>query len=207
MVPSPLLLPPWVVFWISFPHFFFQRVPPSRTCPPSDFFDGLSHCIGFFTTSPSHDSPHTFCKFAYRKGKPVCIHISLAILHVLVWKSTHVSCLLTTEQAYHCLGFPTFDLFHRLDGPRPFFTLKGKDCTDVVHQSLTLCLPRNIFAFANQNVLPDGFVCKLHPFFFGIVLCPLTIHRTAQYLECIVRGILQDPVQVLKIMSIFSSDS
>ena len=31
---------------------------------------------------------------SYRKGKPICIHIFVAMLHVLVWNSTHVSSFL-----------------------------------------------------------------------------------------------------------------
>ena len=65
-------------------------VPPSRTSPFIDLFDGINHSIRFFITDPFHGSPHTFCNFFFKKkknkkGKPICIHIFLANSHVLLW--------------------------------------------------------------------------------------------------------------------------
>ena len=83
--------------------------------------------------------------------------------------------------------FPSCDVF-RLYGPRPVFTSERNDCIDVVHQSLTLHLPRNMFVFVYENILPESLVCWLHSFFNGIVRFPLTIHGTPQYLDLLFKG-------------------
>ena len=90
-VPSPFMLPSCAVFRILFQHSRLQAVPPCRTSPLLNFFETVCHCITFPITNPSHGSPQTFCNFFMQDGKPICINIFLAILLVLLWKSTHVS--------------------------------------------------------------------------------------------------------------------
>ena len=160
------------------------------------FHDGANHSIGFFITSPSHCSPHTLSNFFKQDGQA----------HLYPYFSGHIArssmevdpCFFfmsfETEQAYHCLVFPSFHLSHRLYGPRPDFTRKY--CIDVVHKSLTLYLPRNIIASVYENIHPECLVCRLHSLFSGIVHSPLTIHSTAQFVECIFKkGICSIPTK------------
>ena len=126
--------------------------------------EGVNHSIRFLITSPSHFSPNTLCNFSHREGKPICLHIFLSG-HVARSGMEVGPCFFfmsfKTEQAYHCLGFPSFDLFHRLYDPRPIFNSKRKDCIDVVHQSLTLYPVA--FVFQNRKpCLTTAFVLQWH---------------------------------------------
>ena len=67
------------------PSFFWQGVPPSRTSPLIDFL------IELVTEFDFSSQTHTMARHIHaatlscRKGKPICIHIYLAILNVRVY--------------------------------------------------------------------------------------------------------------------------
>ena len=84
IVPSPLVLPPsCMIFWITFHHFFLQGMPPFRASPSIDFFRVSSTALDL--SSQTHPMVRHILSAitSYRKGKPMCIHILLAVLQVL----------------------------------------------------------------------------------------------------------------------------
>ena len=60
--------------------------------PPVDLF-GVNHSIRFSSHAHAMARRTLSANFSFRNGRHICVHTFLAILHVVVWKSTHVSSL------------------------------------------------------------------------------------------------------------------
>ena len=90
-------------------------MPPSRTPPLIHFLQKKKHRIQCFIADLHHSTPHTFRIFSHRKGRPICTHICLAILHVRIWYSTHVSCFCFSENPFRkpCLLTAFYLQWHR----------------------------------------------------------------------------------------------
>ena len=58
----------------------------------------------------------------------------------------------------------------------------------MVHQSSTLDRPRHVFASVYQIVFPQGFVRRLHSFFYSIVRFTLPIQSISLDLERVLEG-------------------
>ena len=78
----------------------------------------------------------------------------------------------------HQVRFPSFDLLHRLCGPRPVFTPKRTDCKYGIHWSSTLDLPWDVFTCKYPNIFPMSLIRGLHSFFNCILRFSLPIHGT-----------------------------
>ena len=84
IVPSPLMLPSCMIFWITFHHFCSQGMPPSRASPSINIFRVSIAALGPSSQTQSFGTPHAFCKyFIQKKVNPSVSKKFLAILHVL----------------------------------------------------------------------------------------------------------------------------
>ena len=139
-----------------------------------------------FITSPSHGTPHTFWIFSCRKGKPICIHIFLAMLHVPVLLSTHVSssCLLKRNNRIivlvsHSLIFSIVCVVHDQFSLPNVKTAQtwSTSLWHLIFHGTSLLLNIRIF---QKTLFADSIRSSTASYAF-----PLTIHGTHQYLELV----------------------
>ena len=70
------MIPSLAVARVVFKTFCLRGLPPSRTSPPENAFQGVDHRIGSFIANPSHVFSPIFGNHFFKKGKPISTHIS-----------------------------------------------------------------------------------------------------------------------------------